>query len=490
MPATYRRSRGFGRSIASTARALRPSRRCLPSASSLPTASVVLAATFVCIILAAIIVISALPAILGRGSDSPATNTTLCAAGVDIDVCGRCGGDGTSCWGCDNVPNSGAVDDVCGTCSGSVTTCRGCGGPLVAVSGTTLAVLDASGWLYTAGRDSAAPLTKQASAGPYAELYSTAGSFVAVRRTDGVIETFGVDTYGELGRGYAPAASWRAPAVTSPALSVSYTACGARHCCLSTAIGRTIMCWGDNALGQLGLPAATTTSNVPVSNGLIGTFMAATDGTTCAYITPDALIKCWGDNTYGVVVPTAPSAGLATAAFISGIPAAGAVMLAGLGRTMLAVRANATSVYAWGDNADGQLGVGDRVAHTGVQLVALGESTGGTVVYAPSSHRDATCLGLSNATSVCIGTGALGVRGDGAADALASWTTVAAAAGSWWAFGPTTARGLPIGARLDALTTSVSVWGDVETFGKTSPAYTLTPVALAMTSLRRCPRSS
>ena len=32
------------------------------------------------------------------------------------DACGACGGDGSSCAGCDGVPNSGAAVDRCGVC--------------------------------------------------------------------------------------------------------------------------------------------------------------------------------------------------------------------------------------------------------------------------------------------------------------------------------------------------------------------------------------
>ena len=39
------------------------------------------------------------------------------------DVCGVCGGNGTTCDGCDGVPNSGLVDDYCGVCDGDNSTC-------------------------------------------------------------------------------------------------------------------------------------------------------------------------------------------------------------------------------------------------------------------------------------------------------------------------------------------------------------------------------
>jgi len=60
------------------------------------------------------------------------------AAAVD-DECGVPGGDGSSCAGCDGVPNSGAVEDLCGVCEGS-NACVGCDG--VANSG---AEVDACG---------------------------------------------------------------------------------------------------------------------------------------------------------------------------------------------------------------------------------------------------------------------------------------------------------------------------------------------------------
>lgn len=42
-----------------------------------------------------------------------------------LDACGVCGGDNTSCAGCDGVPNSGKVFDACGVCGGDNSTCSG-----------------------------------------------------------------------------------------------------------------------------------------------------------------------------------------------------------------------------------------------------------------------------------------------------------------------------------------------------------------------------
>ena len=51
-------------------------------------------------------------------------------SGLVVDVCNQCGGDNTSCWGCDNISNSGLVFDVCGECGGDGSSCLGCDGIL------------------------------------------------------------------------------------------------------------------------------------------------------------------------------------------------------------------------------------------------------------------------------------------------------------------------------------------------------------------------
>ena len=47
-------------------------------------------------------------------------------SGKEPDECGICGGDGKSCAGCDDVPNSGKEPDECGICGGDGTSCAGC----------------------------------------------------------------------------------------------------------------------------------------------------------------------------------------------------------------------------------------------------------------------------------------------------------------------------------------------------------------------------
>jgi hypothetical protein len=50
--------------------------------------------------------------------DDGAVTCASCASGERIDACGVCGGDGTSCSGCDGIPFSGLQSDDCGVCNG------------------------------------------------------------------------------------------------------------------------------------------------------------------------------------------------------------------------------------------------------------------------------------------------------------------------------------------------------------------------------------
>jgi len=50
------------------------------------------------------------------------------ASGLVLDVCLVCGGDDSWCAGCDGFPNSGKTFDECGLCGGDNSTCTGCDG--------------------------------------------------------------------------------------------------------------------------------------------------------------------------------------------------------------------------------------------------------------------------------------------------------------------------------------------------------------------------
>jgi alpha-tubulin suppressor-like RCC1 family protein len=79
---------------------------------------------------------------------------------------------------------------------------------------------------------------------------------------------------------------------------------GAYHACAVESGG--VQCWGDNADGELGNDA-TTSSNLPVqvyglSGGVQSIVAGAGDdnGFTCALLASGA-VECWGDNGVGTL---------------------------------------------------------------------------------------------------------------------------------------------------------------------------------------------
>ena len=74
-----------------------------------------------------------------------------------VDLCGVCGGDGTTCADCLGIPNGAAVLDPCGVCNGDGTTCADCfgvpnGGAVLGICGCddNVSCIDTTGkwWIY------------------------------------------------------------------------------------------------------------------------------------------------------------------------------------------------------------------------------------------------------------------------------------------------------------------------------------------------------
>lgn len=52
----------------------------------------------------------------------------LCYSGKELDICGICAGDGTSCLDCNEVPFGTATFDICNVCDGDGSSCLDCAG--------------------------------------------------------------------------------------------------------------------------------------------------------------------------------------------------------------------------------------------------------------------------------------------------------------------------------------------------------------------------
>ncbi|MBU1412860.1 RCC1 repeat-containing protein [Myxococcota bacterium] len=191
----------------------------------------------------------------------------------------------------------------------------------------------------------------------------------------------------------------------------SQLAVGRHHACGQASDG-ALWCWGNNGSNQLGTPAGAL-STVPVAVARLGTeILAFTAGAehTCA-VKKNGSVWCWGNNTTDGRLgdgSTAPRSGPVKA---SGLDADVVALTAGDVHTC-ALRKDGT-LWCWGGNGSGQLGdlsVAER--HRPVQVTRMGNT-----VVAVSAGRSHTCALKKDGTVWCWGdnvNGQLGLEPSGA----------------------------------------------------------------------------
>ena len=139
------------------------------------------------------------------------------------------------------------------------------------------------------------------------------------------------------------------------------------------AAGGTAVGWGDNSYGQLTGPESSESPPAP-ANGLSGVAQLAAGGYHSLAVMTDGTVRAWGYNFEGqlgigddsgpetCVAPSTCSTNVLTVPGLSG-----AVAVAAGTYHSLALLANGT-VMAWGENGEGQLGIGSssgpEICHT------------------------------------------------------------------------------------------------------------------------------
>jgi alpha-tubulin suppressor-like RCC1 family protein len=218
----------------------------------------------------------------------------------------------------------------------------------------------------------------------------------------GAVQCWGDNTVGELGIGL-PIPSTDPTPVTSPYVANATQICaGAGSLCALEASG-TAFCWGYNNVGQVGNGNAGTNEFTPVQ------VAAGVSSIACGYTSTCAIanggLECWGSNAFGQLGLGTTQASYSTPQLVTSLNAVRQVA-AGYAHTC-AVRVDGT-LYCWGDNNYGQLGIGNTTNQSlptvvstlsNVQQVALG--------------GDDTCARRGDGTVWCWGLDADGEVGDG-----------------------------------------------------------------------------
>ncbi len=225
---------------------------------------------------------------------------------------------------------------------------------------------------------------------------------------DGSVLCWGNNQSGQLGVPTVVSYSATPVVVTLSGPMQALSAGGFSTCALSAGGGLT--CWGNNVYGQLGAGVMNfVTSPVNLVKS-IGT-LAAGSASTCL-LTGSDVLKCWGSNSAGQLGN--PAAGVSSSSPVNVVVSPGGnplpnVTQVAAGGDHTCARISDGSVQCWGNNGAGQLG--NPVANGSQTPVAV-NGLGGPVlqVVAGDSH---TCALMADGTVKCWGANNVGQLGDG-----------------------------------------------------------------------------
>jgi alpha-tubulin suppressor-like RCC1 family protein len=202
-------------------------------------------------------------------------------------------------------------------------------------------------------------------------------------------------------------------------LHVAAVSVGASNMCVELP-GHTAACCGYDAEGQDGIGSTATVTTPTAVTGLSGVTAIAASGLTSCAILADTSVQCWGNNYEGELgVGNVTSLKSTTPVAVSGLT--GAIALA-LGGNHTCALLSGGAVDCWGENFYGQLGNGTTTGPvtsmgglpcnpTPAPVPNLPQAT---AVVAGNGH---TCALLADTTVSCWGENSSGQLGNGSAGA-------------------------------------------------------------------------
>jgi alpha-tubulin suppressor-like RCC1 family protein len=252
-------------------------------------------------------------------------------------------------------------------------------------------------------------------------------SACAVTATGGVV-CWGDNAFGELGNGSTARASAPPQLVPVPvkglargvtAVSVESENGGDGEFACAVTAGGGVMCWGNNAFGQLG-NGTTTSSSVPVQvTGLASGATAVSPGylaTACATTAAGGVV-CWGLYFNGDAIDAGVASLLTACGGVPCVPTPVPVMGLVSGVTALSIGGGSAcaittggSVVCWGDNSAGKLGNGSTKPNSSTPVPVMGLSSGVTAI---SVGGGSACAVTAGGGVVCWGDNTVGELGNG-----------------------------------------------------------------------------
>jgi alpha-tubulin suppressor-like RCC1 family protein len=211
--------------------------------------------------------------------------------------------------------------------------------------------------------------------------------FNAALKGDGIVYTWGRNSNGQCGVNHT------FPVFSPNSLNVSgdyYTfsdakiSCGVEHMVVAKANG-TIWAWGRNDSGQLG-DGTTTDRSVPVEiiSGGINTWKRAVAGTSHTMaIKNDGTLWGWGNNSFGQLGDITTTSTSSPVQDMS-LSTNWRQVICGFNFSS-GLKTDGT-IWSWGDNSLGQLGIGDTTSKSSAVQISGGGSNWIHIACGPASN--------------------------------------------------------------------------------------------------------
>ncbi len=216
---------------------------------------------------------------------------------------------------------------------------------------------------------------------------------------NGTVQCWGDNQYGQLGIGGA------SPLTVDLTKKVKSVQSGDGHSC-AILEDKSLWCWGKNDFGQVGVGTSRAFYDLPQNVSTLGVKAVSVtvgQGRTCAILNDDTL-WCWGKNGVGQVgVGNTTNVTTPTQVTLGGN--VDSVKLGGLHTCALL---QDDSLKCWGDNDEGQVGMGDTTDYNTPQSISFSGGSVGTV----SLGDKHSCVLLIDDTVWCWGKNDEGQVGD------------------------------------------------------------------------------
>ena len=229
---------------------------------------------------------------------------------------------------------------------------------------------------------------------------------------DDTLTCWGLDSHGALGNGNSDTSDKYTPqTITTPSdRKVVKVEPGATHTCILLDDGG-VMCWGRDNLGQLGNGDTSDTIHAPSSNvelpeGRAATDLSVGDHHSCALL-DNGSVACWGQNNHGQLGDDATTN--RPILIYPHLPAGSLAVSVAVGPFNTCAILENSSLYCWGHNGYGRLGIGV----TGGVYTTPMFVEGPTNIVDLSVNYDHTCGLSENGSISCWARGKYGQLGNG-----------------------------------------------------------------------------